>query len=211
MKDRSKKALFHFKEGKTAYEKQQYSSAVSHLKMAVALDPLNEEAKKLFKEVEPIAQNIMATTYFNKARMEEELGNYEVAANLYTLASEVLPNTQNLIKASQLHAKIGSYSKAKELAIQAANAESTLKTETNLINIYIEAKMYNRAKSSLEKLMKRFPDDTNLKTLLKQVKTPIKSVYSTKIQDLTNVSNIKNSCFRGKVKSLFFHYYIILI
>jgi tetratricopeptide (TPR) repeat protein len=174
VKERIAKAKAHLVQGKKCQSENNCSGAASHFNMALSLDPKNPEIIKLQRVTEIESNKKMSDQYINRAKMEEDLNNFEKAARLFALATEVTKDVNILISAARCFSKIEDHHKAKEFALRAVEqCGDSPKGELCLATIYFNAAMFNRAKTIIVKVLNENPDNKEAKSLEKQIQRKI--------------------------------------
>jgi curved DNA-binding protein CbpA len=82
----------HYEDAKSWFEQKEYSKAANSIRLALTLDPNNEDFKKVLEEVAPRADEIRAENDFRRGRMEESMGRIEEAISAYLHSIEANPN-----------------------------------------------------------------------------------------------------------------------
>jgi curved DNA-binding protein CbpA len=89
---RKGQARKHYDDAKQWAEQNEYSKAANSIRLALTLDPNNEDFKKVLEEVAPRADEIRAENDFRRGRMEESMGRIEEAISAYLHSIEANPN-----------------------------------------------------------------------------------------------------------------------
>jgi tetratricopeptide (TPR) repeat protein len=89
---RKGQARKHYEDAKSWAEQNEYTKAANSIRLALTLDPQNEDFKKLLEEVAPRADEIRAENDFRRGRMEESMGRIEEAITAYLRSIEANPN-----------------------------------------------------------------------------------------------------------------------
>ncbi|MBN2723552.1 MAG: tetratricopeptide repeat protein [Deltaproteobacteria bacterium] len=170
IKERLKKAQIHFEEGKKQLEYENFPGAASHFNLALTFDPQNEEYKKWHKDASKKASAVISTSYIARGKMEEEMGNYEKASNLYKLAAEALPENETVLKTVSCLLKMRDYSGAKDLLnkILATDPEN-ISAKIYLVKVYIGAGLFNRANSTIREVLTTVPYNREAQRLQKEI------------------------------------------
>lgn len=165
----------HLTEGKRAFTSQNYGTAASHFKLVLSLDPQHEEAARLYKEAESKKREELGNSYAARACMEDEMGDYEKAAELWELAVENLPEINNLMAAASAFMKIRNYTKARQYAQQAVEISGKPEPFILLAQVYLAAGMALRAQSTLRALLEKYPRHPAASRLLREAEKLAKS------------------------------------
>lgn len=164
----------HFAEGKRALTTQNYGTAASHFKLVLSLDPQHEEAARLYKEAETKNRDFLGNSYAARARMEDEMGAYEKAAELWDFALEYQPTLENFMAAATVFIKIRNYVKARQYAQQAVALSDKPEPAILLAQVYLAAGMALRAQSTLKKLLEKYPRHPVATRLLREAEKSTK-------------------------------------
>jgi curved DNA-binding protein CbpA len=89
---RKGQARKHYEDAKSWSEQKEYTKAANSIRLALTLDPNNQDFKKLLEEVAPRADEIRAENDFRRGRMEESMGRIEEAITAYLRSIEANPN-----------------------------------------------------------------------------------------------------------------------
>ena len=82
----------HYEDAKQWSEQKEFTKAANSIRLALTLDPNNQDYKKLLEEVAPRADEIRAENDFRRGRMEESMGRIEEAIAAYLRSIEANPN-----------------------------------------------------------------------------------------------------------------------
>jgi len=94
---RKGQARKHYDDAKSWFEQKEYTKAANSIRLALTLDPQNEDFKKLLDEVAPKADEIRADNDYRRGRMEESMGRIEEAITAYLRSIEANPNDARVL------------------------------------------------------------------------------------------------------------------
>jgi curved DNA-binding protein CbpA len=172
-----KKAQQHFQDALNYQSSGETARAANCIKLALALDPNNQEFKKLAEQVEPKAAEIRAEKDFKQGQIEESMGRQEDALAYYLRAIDANSNdAASLHKAANillemkrdLH-KAVSYCR-QALALEPDNVKCLL----TLSDIYQALGMHKNAVRELMKYVDNNPFDEIAVDKLKELKKMVR-------------------------------------
>jgi curved DNA-binding protein CbpA len=94
---RKGKSRQYCEDAKSWFEQKEYIKAANSIRLALTLDPQNEEYKKLLDEMAPKADEIRAENDYRRGRMEESMGRIEEAITAYLRSIEANPNDSRVL------------------------------------------------------------------------------------------------------------------
>ena len=166
--ERAQRVTIHMGEGKRALETKNYSTAASHFKTVLSLDPRHEEASQLYQEADARNRETMGASYAARARMEEEMRDFHRASELWSMAAELSPTFEILAAAAHCFSRLANHGKAREYAQRAVSLYP--KNESNLLlaQVYISAGMGLRAQSTLKLILEKTPSHPDALRLMRE-------------------------------------------
>jgi curved DNA-binding protein CbpA len=156
-------------QARKAQEEGETLSAINALKMAIDVDPRNEEAKKLLEEVMATASGELGQRYYEMAVSELEFGDTLTATTSIEKAVSLCPDVPGYVAlaARVLLESDGDLHKAYEYAQRAAGQEPRAAAHHLLLGkILMKAGLPARARSALGKAVELDPKLKEAKSLL---------------------------------------------
>ncbi|MBW2262410.1 MAG: DnaJ domain-containing protein [Deltaproteobacteria bacterium] len=156
-------------EARKAQEEGETLSAINALRMAIDVDPGNEEAKKLLEEVMSTASGELGQRYYEMARSELEFGEMNPAIVSIEKAVNLCPETPAYLAlaANVLLKSDGDLHKAYDYAQRAAVKETRSASHQLLLGkILMKAGLQARARGALGKAVELDPKLKEARSLL---------------------------------------------
>jgi curved DNA-binding protein CbpA len=147
-------------------------SAANALRIAVSLDPSDQDLAARLDSLQARANAELAQSYLDQAQYEERSGRYLEAAQSYERAARGKPNARVFERAAHclLEAQ-ADLRKAGELAREAVSlAPDQAPARTTLARIYLAADMKQSALAEFERAVQLAPGDETIKNWIKRIK-----------------------------------------
>ncbi len=147
-------------------------SAANALRIAVSLDPGDQDLAARLEAIQTRANAELAQSYLDQAQYEERNGRFAEAARSYERAARGKPNARLFERAAFcLLESGGDLRKAGELAREAVGmAPEQPTTRTTLARVYLAADMKQSALAEFERAAQLAPGDETIKNWIKRVK-----------------------------------------
>lgn len=147
-------------------------SAANALRIAVSLDPSDQDLAARLEAVQTRADAELAQSYLDQAQYEERAGHFAEASRSYERAARGKPNARLFERAAHCLLEAGGdLRKAGELAREAVGlAPDQSVARTTLARIYLAANMKQSALAEFERAAQLAPGDETVKNWIKRVK-----------------------------------------
>ncbi len=171
------KARRHLEEARKHREEGDLVQAANSAKIALVLDPDNEEIKRLHDEVNPKASEMRATKEFKRGQGEESMGRQEEALEAYLRAIEANPNdARPMLHAAALLLELNrDLRQGLTFCRMAKQLEpDNTKIVLTLGRIYVAMGMHKNAIREISQYLAQNPLDEQAAVLLKDLKKKIR-------------------------------------
>jgi curved DNA-binding protein CbpA len=166
----------HYEDAKSWFEQKEYSKAANSIRLALTLDPNNEDFKKLLDEVAPRADEIRAENDFRRGRMEESMGRIEEAIAAYLHSIEANPNDPRALH--RVAALLLEMHRDLRQALTFSRKANQLETDNpeyllTLAKLYTELNMKKNAIREYTRYLVLNPLDERSEEILKELKKSV--------------------------------------